>query len=76
MAKKTLPKFRYVIARPWDDASPTGALCIYAYGNEIQEGDMNGAKAMLDYVRRMQQDEPKKAASYGIYVVSLTKIAD
>lgn len=64
-------KFKYVVARPWYPEKGDSPLCIYSFGNEIQEGDMKSAKKFLDYVRRQ---EPDMAEHYGIYTVAMTKI--
>lgn len=61
----------YVIARPWDPEDPDSDLCIYAYGNEIQQGTLEDARDMLAYVKRHSEPEDRK--HYAIYELNFIK---
>jgi hypothetical protein len=43
----------YVVAAKW----PGGAMNIYTYGQDIQEGTLESAKAFLEYVEHMEPDD-------------------
>ena len=62
--------FDYVIARKWDKSKPAaGNLAVYAFGSEIQHGDSDSAKQMLEYVKRQSPDK-----DWYIFVVDYSQI--
>jgi hypothetical protein len=63
-------EFNYVIGYPWREDQPD-KLAIYSYVGEIQYGNIEDAKDMLEYVRS-QGDEDSEM--FAIYRVSYEKV--
>jgi hypothetical protein len=58
-------EFNYVIGYPWCEDQPD-KLAIYSYGGEIQYGNIEDAKDMLEYVRSQGDEDSEKFAIYRI----------
>ena len=76
--------FDFVIAKKWYPDDPDSSLCIYTYGSEIQQGNMEEAQSFLDYVKMMTEFDNKRESiikkqpldpnEYKIYKVTFTLI--